>query len=84
MSVAWINTGEDRTCLFRFIYVYLDGNRLSRIRVVAQLVAPPIAPPTTAFPTKAAPVIIIGAIFVSGLLEKEENESCAKVCILKF
>jgi hypothetical protein len=51
----------------------LAGNLLSSKRVAPQEAAPPIAPPTTALPTKAAPPTIMGAIFASGVVEKESS-----------
>jgi len=53
---------------------FLAGKRLSRKRVVPQEAAAPIAPPTTALPTKAAPPTIMGAIFASGVEEKESSD----------
>jgi hypothetical protein len=51
----------------------LAGNLLSRIRVVTHEPAAPAAPPTIALPTKAAPPTIMGAIFASGVEEKESS-----------
>jgi hypothetical protein len=54
------------------ILIYLlEGNRLSRIRLAPQLAAPPMTPPATAFPRKAAPATTTGAILGAGEEEKE-------------
>ena len=45
---------------------FLAGKRLSRTRFTPQVAAPPITPPATARPTKAAPAMTIGAILASG------------------
>ena len=52
--------------MYHPIIYFLAGKRLSRIRVVPHEAAAAIAPPVIALPTKAAPLITIGAILVSG------------------
>jgi len=53
---------------------FLEGNRLSRIRLAPQLAAPPMTPPATARPINTAPATTIGATFASGALVAVEEE----------
>jgi hypothetical protein len=61
--------------LLKYKIYFLAGNLLSRMRVVTQEPAAPIAPPASALPIKIAPPTTIGGIFASGAVEKESSET---------
>lgn len=60
--------------MFLLLY-FFAGKLLFKIRLVPQLVAPPMIPPTTALPTRAAPATTIGAIFSLGEEDGEEKDN---------